>query len=164
MPEAKPLLGDAGFSLFCELQEGVHRKIITQYGPVEPINIHLSWITGRGERCSCSDESAEYKSFDVHHWLESHPDWLEGTYAPHVDKANMPEYDVSALPYLSTAGTDFEGGLFAFNDPAHGCLVEPRAGRLLAFESDFDNLHHVRPVTTGERLALSIWYRENGSS
>ena len=68
-------------------------------------------------------------------------------------------YDVSTLLYLSTHSIDFSGGLFAFNDPDEDRLVEPVAGRLVAFDSGFDNLHQVRPVLAGERFVLSIWYR-----
>ena len=35
---------------------------------------------------------------------------------PHVDKANIPTYEYSALLYLNTRSLDFEGGDFAFLD------------------------------------------------
>ena len=38
-------------------------------------------------------------------------------WSAHVDKHNVPFYDVSALLYLCDAGVDFEGGTFAFHDP-----------------------------------------------
>lgn len=155
VPEAKDLLGDEGFTLFTDLRNRVHRKVRSHYGPVEPVNHLLSWISGKDENCF-----DVHQSFDVHQWLEAHEDWLEGTYAPHVDQANQPHYSVSALLYLTTAGEDFEGGLFAFNDSDCDRLVAPLAGRLLAFDSGFDNLHHVRPVLSGERFVLSIWYSD----
>ena len=67
-------------------------------------------------------------------------------------------YDVSALLYLSTIGEDFWGGHFAFNDPDRDLLIEPIAGRLLTFSSGFDNPHQVRPVQSGERVVLSVWF------
>lgn len=59
---------------------------------------------------------------------------------PHVDKANIPTYDYSALLYLNTRGKDFEGGDFAFLDDDADRVVEPRAGRLLYFTSGPENL------------------------
>ena len=152
VPEAVPLLGEKGFALFEDLCHRIYDRINDRYGPAEPVAHLLSWIS-KGEEGNPPREQLEnLKSFD---WLE---DPTHGTYAPHVDQANMPEYDVSALLYLSTAGVDFEGGLFAFNDADHDRVLVPRAGRLLAFHSGFENLHQVRPVLSGERLVLSIWF------
>jgi len=63
------------------------------------------------------------------------------------------------LLYLTTADVHFGGGLFAFNDADADRLVAPQAGRLLAFCSGSQNLHQVRRVIAGDRLALSMWYR-----
>lgn len=79
-----------------------------------------------------------------------------------MDKANLPAYDVSALLYLSTQGECFEGGYFAFNDADADRLVKPIAGRLLTFSSGFSNLHQVRPVLTGDRVVLSVWFSLEG--
>ena len=90
---------------------------------------------------------------------------VHGYWAPHVDKANVESYDVSAVMYLASAGEHFEGGEFAFIDETADRLVEARAGRLLLFDSEDDqrgalhNLHQVRPVVgEGQRLALSVWF------
>lgn len=56
-------------------------------------------------------------------------------WSPHVDQHNVREYDVSALVYLSTCRTDFDGGRFAFHDEAGDAILEPRAGQLLTFSS-----------------------------
>lgn len=48
---------------------------------------------------------------------------------PHVDKANIPTYDYSALLYLNTLGDGFEGGEFAFLDDDADRVVQPRAVR-----------------------------------
>eukprot|EP00747_Dinoflagellata_sp_TGD_P183651 gnl/TRDRNA2_/TRDRNA2_38675_c0_seq1.p1 gnl/TRDRNA2_/TRDRNA2_38675_c0~~gnl/TRDRNA2_/TRDRNA2_38675_c0_seq1.p1 ORF type:complete len:273 (-),score=36.35 gnl/TRDRNA2_/TRDRNA2_38675_c0_seq1:172-945(-) len=83
-----------------------------------------------------------------------------GYWAPHVDKANVSTYDVSAVLYLATAGEHFDGGEFVFNDSdAVDRTVEPRIGRLLLFNSGLENLHQVCPVVgDGDRLALSVWF------
>uniref|UniRef100_A0A7S1EDK5 Fe2OG dioxygenase domain-containing protein n=2 Tax=Hemiselmis andersenii TaxID=464988 RepID=A0A7S1EDK5_HEMAN len=77
---------------------------------------------------------------------------------PHVDKANIPTYDYSALLYLNTLGDDFEGGEFAFLDDDADRIVQPRAGRLLLFPSGPENLHQVREVTRGTRYVLAMWF------
>ena len=73
--------------------------------------------------------------------LEENPLGAEQTYgywAPHIDKANVPDYDVSAILYLSTMGEQFSGGAFAFNDADADRLIEPKMGRLLLFDSGAD--------------------------
>ncbi|CAE7660623.1 DNAH7, partial [Symbiodinium microadriaticum] len=93
--------------------------------------------------------------------LEENPLGAEqgyGYWAPHIDKANVPDYDVSAILYLSTMGEQFSGGAFAFNDADADRIVEPKMGRLLLFDSGPSNLHQVYPVLSGTRLALSVWF------
>jgi hypothetical protein len=55
----------------------------------------------------------QYMSVHVDEWdMEpGHVYWN-----PHVDKANIPTYEYSALLYLNTSSLDFEGGDFAFLD------------------------------------------------
>ena len=154
VPEAAPLLGDHGSMLFEALRDRVSERVRAYHGAVEPVNSLISWISGR-EGCVFEDDEPPPRSFD---WQR---DALHGTYAPHVDKANQPVYDVSALLYLTTAGLDFSGGAFAFNDEDCDRLVRPSAGKLLTFTSGFENLHQVRPVRRGERLVLSIWYKRS---
>lgn len=98
--------------------------------------------------------------------LEENPLGAEqgyGYWAPHIDKANVPDYDVSAILYLSTMGEQFSGGAFAFNDADADRIVEPKMGRLLLFDSGPSNLHQVYPVLSGTRLALSVWFRDRKS-
>ena len=73
----------------------------------------------------------------------------------HVDKCSILSYDISAVLYLTGCG----GGSFAFLD-SDGVdrHVEPRAGRLLAFTSGVENVHRVCEVTSGERVALAMWF------
>jgi predicted 2-oxoglutarate/Fe(II)-dependent dioxygenase YbiX len=134
-----------------------------RYGAdAEPVNHLVSWIAGRGRRGGeGAGEEGGARGLQSFNWLQHA---VTGTYGPHVDKANQPQYDISALLYLGTAGEDFEGGLFAFND--HDCdrLVAPVAGRMLAFGSGFENLHQVRPVRSGERFVLSVWFRRGPGS
>ena len=66
-------------------------------------------------------------------------------------------------PDVASSGNSFEGAFngawFAFNDEDCDRLVAPRAGRLLAFTSGFENLHQVQPIRNGNRFALSVWFR-----
>lgn len=106
--------------------------------------------------------------------------------AASVDQVNVSTYEFSSLLYLNTvamterdarspaagagpapdvasSGNSFEGTFhgawFAFNDEDCDRLVAPRAGRLLAFTSGFENLHQVQPIRNGNRFALSVWFR-----
>ena len=82
-----------------------------------------------------------------------------GYWSPHVDKANVPEYDVSAVLYLSDGdGVDFEGGALHFMDASGGWkTVTPRRNRLVVFSSGEENVHAVGAVTAGERTTLNLW-------
>ncbi|OQS01861.1 hypothetical protein THRCLA_05693 [Thraustotheca clavata] len=77
---------------------------------------------------------------------------------PHVDKNNTFHYDYSGLVYLSDYGIDFTGGLFAFIDEKTNHTFEPARGRLMMFNSGMENLHQVRPVETGTRYVMSMWF------
>lgn len=150
VPAAEALLGSSEFALFKVLHERICAKVCEECDPsAKSVGSLVSWISGEGSSCDSTDD---LRSFN---WMT---DPIAGTYAPHIDKANRPEYDISALLYLSTHGEDFGGGCFAFNDPDADRLVAPVAGRLLIFGSGFENLHQVRRVTSGERLVLSVWF------
>jgi hypothetical protein len=77
----------------------------------------------------------------------------------HADKNNTEHYDVSALVYLSTAGEEFEGGVFEFHDANDVVTaLRPEAGMFLTFRSGPENAHRVTRVTQGVRLAFSTWW------
>ena len=74
----------------------------------------------------------------------------------HVDKCNVPAYALSAVLYLTAPSS---GGEFAFIDGGDTQrLVQPVAGRLLAFTSGPENPHRVCRVTRGERMAIALWF------
>ena len=156
--EARPLLGREAFDVLTELRGRIGRVVAEAYGDADvgeeaelrEVGSLISWISGPDDEESGSSPTVRCYS--------TSKDQLWGTFAPHVDKANIAAYDISALLYLSTAAVDFAGGLFAFNDPDADRLVEPVAGRLIVFDSGFENLHQVRPVFSGDRLLLSVWY------
>ena len=90
---------------------------------------------------------------------QSAPIDAHGYWSPHVDKANVPEYDVSAVLYLSDGdGVDFAGGALHFMDASGGWkTVTPRRNRLVVFSSGEENVHAVGVVTSGERTTLNLW-------
>lgn len=71
---------------------------------------------------------------------------------PHVDKNNVPRYEISSLLYLSTHGVDFDGGELEFCDD----VIYPKFGQLVFFTSDLR--HRVRRVTRGTRYVLAMWF------
>ena len=142
VPAAEHLAGTSGYAFLHMLADRVTEHVRSSYAPkAERVGALANWIIGH------DDATSEL----------SVP--LDGTYAPHVDKANVAEYDISALLYLSTAGVEHKGGLFAFHDSDADRVVVPRAGRLLLFSSGWCNLHRVRPVPSGNRSVLALWYR-----
>ena len=77
---------------------------------------------------------------------------------PHVDQVSVPDYDYSALLYLTRHGDHFEGGRLIFHDGDADRRVEPTPGLLVAFASGAANLHAVTRVTRGVRFALTMWF------
>lgn len=149
-PSAAASLGADGLALIVELRARAEARVTEHFGAVSCVGCLLSWISAGGAESARTEPP---RSFDP--LRDAH----SGTFAPHVDAANQPAYEISSLLYLSTAHEDFEGGLFAFNDADADRVVEPAAGRLLCFCSGYRNLHQVKRVTAGERFVLSMWYR-----
>lgn len=145
---AEKLLGPDVAALTHTLVERVQQRLQNEWEcTLEPAGALLGWISAN---CVDLDGAASYT-------------------VPHVDQANVPTYDLSSILYLNsplscTASGDadhseaFEGGAFAFNDSEGDLLVEPKAGRLLAFPSGVENLHQVTPVTMGDRFTLAMWF------
>lgn len=77
---------------------------------------------------------------------------------PHVDKQTYGSFHYTALVYLSSKGEEFDGGDFVFidDDGKVNRTVEPRIGRMSAFTSGSENLHHVSKVIRGVRYAVTI--------
>ena len=97
---------------------------------------------------------------DVRHvrYAKSTPIDAHGYWSPHVDKANVPEYDVSAVLYLSGDGVDFAGGALHFMDASGGWkTVTPRRNRLVVFSSGRRTSTPWGWVTSGERTTLNLW-------
>jgi predicted 2-oxoglutarate/Fe(II)-dependent dioxygenase YbiX len=66
---------------------------------------------------------------------------------------HTPQRDVSAIFYLNDA---FEGGELFFE--GLGLTIRPKRGLMVAFPSDAEHVHEVKPVRTGVRYTLAIWF------
>lgn len=144
--EARGRLGDVGFRLTVELLDRVRRAV------EDAMNISTTGATVyySGSLMKRMEMPIRRGPMQVE---AEHNSWN-----PHVDKANIASYDYSALLYFNDAGLDFDGGELAFHDVDADRMVWPLAGRLLAFSSGLENLHHVRPMTRGRRYVLSMWF------
>lgn len=72
------------------LRDSVEARVIDEYGNVECVGCLLSWICGHGEWSGAGAVPEVLVSFDRNTGA------LSGTFAPHVDSANQPAYEVSA--------------------------------------------------------------------
>merc|ERR1712079_461335 len=75
----------------------------------------------------------------------------------HNDIEQYGSFAFTAMLYLGTEHSDFEGGSFLFLPKAESAkpvAVEPREGRLVIFTSGGENTHRVTHVTQGVRLAM----------
>lgn len=85
-----------------------------------------------------------------------------GTYRSHADDSAWDtvsrqwvrtiDRDFSLLIYLND---DFEGGAIYFNN--FDLRIQPKAGMLVAFPSDYRYLHTAEKVISGERYAIVSW-------
>lgn len=95
---------------------------------------------------------------------------------PHIDTEQYGTFAVTTILYLNAQGADYDGGGFRFADNAAAAneavgasasadarwsVVEPAAGRAVAFTSGKENVHRVEPVTRGTRLALTMAFTCN---
>ena len=83
----------------------------------------------------------------------------------HCDESSFAAYHYSSVLYLTSQGAEFEGGGFSFVDPPSnphpaGQLrdVVPRAGAALTFSAGWENMHVVRPLLSGCRVAVPIFF------
>lgn len=85
-----------------------------------------------------------------------------GRYDPHADADDIDQQtgqwvrvhdrDISVLLYLND---DYEGGKISFE--SIGFSIQPKAGMLLAFPSDYRYLHAAQPTTSGIRYVIVSW-------
>ena len=76
----------------------------------------------------------------------------------HVDEGLSPTFHFSSVVWLNEQGREFEGGeiVFIHNRTVPWLVIEPAIGRTAFFSSGWENVHGVKPVTAGQRWALSM--------
>ena len=133
-------VGREKYNLLYDLRERCKRAVSVAFG--EETLYHAGALITRIDHSAVTAAEAEEGGV-VPYWHA------------HVDKCSILSYDISAVLYLNGC----EGGAFAFLDPdGADRLVEPKAGRLLAFTSGVENVHQVRRVTSGARYAIAMWF------
>lgn len=142
--DPQPIFSQQDYELYRQVIRRLKRAVEQKFA-LDPAKLHftaptfITRLSGRNASWRPSEPHDEY--------------WHE-----HVDRANTQHYEYSGLLYLSDFRTDFQGGLFAFEDHLE---IEPRRGRLLLFASSDENAHGVRRVTEGERFVLSRAHDES---
>lgn len=76
----------------------------------------------------------------------------------HVDESLSSFFHFSSVVWLSDQGSDFDGGeiVFLHNRSWPWLVVEPAVGRTAFFSSGWENVHGIKPLTRGQRWALSM--------
>jgi len=74
----------------------------------------------------------------------------------HNDKEQYDAFHYTSLLYLTDYKKDFTGGRFVFVDKTGNSTIEPKFGRMSFFTSGSENLHHVEPVSSGIRFAVTV--------
>jgi len=86
-------------------------------------------------------------------------------FAKHVDTQtyNNTHMRYSATLYLRDHGLDFEGGRLVFDSPTRTrhTSVRPQKGLAVMFSSGDENPHHVERVTSGIRIALTMFFTDD---
>jgi hypothetical protein len=113
------------------------RNIGGQLRPAEPLypeTVILAAIGAEGHHSRHADNCRQNEQGD---WVANH----------------TPHHDVSAICYLND---EFDGGEIFFEQAR--MTVKPRRGLLLVFPSDAEHAHEVRPVRSGVRYTMPIWF------
>lgn len=77
-----------------------------------------------------------------------------GEYHAHYDHSSKNERVLSVVAFLKTPE---EGGHLEF--PFFGVTVEPTAGDVVIFPSNFPYIHIAHPVTSGTKCSLVTWFQ-----
>jgi len=113
------------------------RNIATELQLVDPLYPETVLLTALGVGGHHSRHADNCRQNENGEWVPNH----------------TAQRDVTAIYYLSD---DFEGGEIVFH--RQRLLIDPRRGLLLAFPSDAEHEHEVRPVRSGVRYTMPIWF------
>lgn len=126
------------FKIYSHIKDKIHGAIAKYFG-VAKTNLYLTYPTFFSRMTSAPPKTIHDEYWHVH-----------------VDKETYKSFHYTSLLYLSDYKHEFDGGRFIFVDKEANKTVEPRAGRVSAFTSGSENLHHVEKVTSGTRFAITI--------
>lgn len=71
------------------------------------------------------------------------------------------EMEWSGLFYFNECGADFTGGEIFF--PNQDMMISPKRNQLVIFRGDFDHIHEVKEITSGERKNFCFFYGREGN-
>lgn len=71
------------------------------------------------------------------------------------------EMEWSGLFYFNECNKDFTGGEIYF--PKQELLIAPKRNQLIIFKGDFDHIHEVKEVQSGERKNFCFFYGKEGN-
>ena len=132
--------------LLHETQRTTLAEITKFYGittPTFPDFTMLSNLSGGDYHVLHAD--SEKWDLEKKEWVPNHTPWR----------------NLTGMLYLNESGKDFEGGHIVF--PQLKKDVSPKPGLLVGFQCDHRFLHYVTPVTSGSRIALSLWMTGDAS-
>lgn len=124
---------------------GIRRTIYPQF--TDLVSIRRGGVfTAHGDNCQWNRERLQWE--------------LNGDYSRKY----------SAIVYLNDCGRDYSGGELAFfhthfsDGQLHyerSRVVVPQAGRLVLFSSGPENIHATRPLRSGVRYSMAMWFCVN---
>ncbi|CAL4064549.1 unnamed protein product, partial [Meganyctiphanes norvegica] len=126
------------FKIYSHIKNKIHGAISKHFG-VKKSHLYLTYPTFFSRMTSAPPQTIHDEYWHAH-----------------VDKETYKSFHYTSLLYLSDYKHHFDGGRFIFIDKDANKTVEPRAGRVSAFTSGSENLHHVEKVTRGTRFAITI--------
>ncbi|KAK7047964.1 2-oxoglutarate and iron-dependent oxygenase domain-containing protein 3 [Halocaridina rubra] len=138
LEEAKNTFTMEDFKIYSHVKDKIHAAIANQFG-INKKDLFLTYPTFFSRITAAPPQT-------IH----------DEYWHPHVDKETYESFHYTSLLYLTDYGLHFEGGRFIFVDKDANKTVEPRAGRVSAFTSGSENLHHVERVTKGTRYAITV--------
>lgn len=108
--------------------------------------------------CRTSQKKSDEKRVDLSHPVHGDNCLLDTSGACEKRKPAYTWRDYSAIVYLND---QFDGGEFIMTDATARQVtleVKPRCGRLVSFSAGADCLHGVKPVMSGRRCAVALWF------
>jgi predicted 2-oxoglutarate/Fe(II)-dependent dioxygenase YbiX len=129
--------------LLARIRASCKAEIETHFAPIRPI-YPMTMVLRGSYPGDCHEQHADNCRYDesVHKWLPN----------------DTPHRAISCVIYLNDCETDFTGGEMVFS--AVNKVISARAGLFVAFSSGERFEHEVRPVRSGVRYSIMLWFTE----